>query len=141
THLSHGQPVGPPNSGDRRRVIRRAEDRGAGDDRIRARFDRLSGAFAILSAIDLDNRVESARVAKLAQSTDLRQHLRRNFWPPKPGLTVMTRMTSQRWRTYSISSVGLAGSSTTPTFLPRSWICERTRCRWTVVDDSAWTRR
>jgi uncharacterized protein YndB with AHSA1/START domain len=43
------------------------------------------------------------------------------------GLTVMTRMTSQRWRTYSISSVGLAGSSTTPAFLPRSWICERTR--------------
>jgi hypothetical protein len=29
--------------------------------------------------------------------------------PPKPGLTVMTSMTSQSGRTYSISSIGLAG--------------------------------
>src|SRR5437870_343129 len=51
----------------------RPEDRGAGDDGIRARFDRLSGAFTILPAVGLNNRAESARVVKIAQSTDLRQ--------------------------------------------------------------------
>jgi hypothetical protein len=84
--------VGLADSGNRDSVLRRSKYRTADNDGIRARIDRLSGAFTILSAVDLDDRI---------------------------------RMTSQRWRTYSISSVGLAGSSTTPAFLPRSWICER----------------
>ena len=47
----------------------------------------------------------------------------------------MTRTTSQRCRTYSINSIGLAGLSTTPAFLPRSRICDSTPWRWIVADD------
>jgi len=58
-----------------------------------------------------------------------------------PGLTVMTRITSHRCRTYSTRSGGLAGSSTTPAFLPSARISDRTRCRWIVEPGSACTKR
>ena len=56
---------GLADSGDRDSVIRRTKDRTAGNNGVRARFDRLSGAFTILSAVDLDDRTETARLAKL----------------------------------------------------------------------------
>jgi hypothetical protein len=43
-----------PHSSDRRGIIGRPEDRGPDNDGIRARLDRFSGAFTILSAADLD---------------------------------------------------------------------------------------
>jgi hypothetical protein len=74
--------------------------------------------FAILAAVDFYERVESARLAQVAQRRILGSISGRNDWPPKPGLTVMIMMTWQRCRTYSTASRGLAGSRTTPAFLP-----------------------
>mmetsp|Transcript_13146 Transcript_13146/g.31149 ORF Transcript_13146/g.31149 Transcript_13146/m.31149 type:complete len:212 (+) Transcript_13146:534-1169(+) len=62
-----------------------------------------------------------------------------NFWPPKPGLTDMTRMRSIWSSTYSMVSIGVAGLRTTPASQPRSLIWLTTRCRWMVDDCSAWT--
>src|SRR6185437_4496547 len=41
-----------------------------------------------------------------------------NFCPPKPGLTLITRMRSTKSRTLSTASTGVAGLSETPAFLP-----------------------
>src|ERR1700723_2991806 len=53
-----------------------------------------------------------------------------NFWPPKPGLTDMTRMRSTRSMTGSTASAGVPGLVVTPAFLPSAriacserWIC------------------
>jgi hypothetical protein len=48
---------------DGRGIVRRAENRRSGDDRIRAGGDGDAGAFAILAAVHLDPRVQSLRLA------------------------------------------------------------------------------
>jgi hypothetical protein len=59
--------------------------------------------------------------------------------PPKPGLTVMTRIRSTSSSTFSIASGGVAGFSTTPALAPSLRICcsERERCGpasgWTAM--------
>ncbi len=47
----------------------RAKDRGPGNDGVRARCDRLSGALTILSAINLDDRTKTARMASTARTS------------------------------------------------------------------------
>lgn len=46
-------------------------------------------------------------------------------WPPKPGLTDMTRTWSTSGRMSAMVTRGVAGFTTTPAFLPRRWICWR----------------
>mmetsp|Transcript_21810 Transcript_21810/g.35300 ORF Transcript_21810/g.35300 Transcript_21810/m.35300 type:complete len:207 (-) Transcript_21810:17-637(-) len=60
-------------------------------------------------------------------------------WPPKPGLTDMTRMRSTASSTYSSTSGGVPGLSTTPALQPRSLIMCTVRCRCVVDAASACT--
>ena len=53
----------------------------------------------------------------------------------------MTRIMSHTCSTYSTSSGGVAGSSTTPAFLPSARIFDSTRCRWIVELGSACTKQ
>ena len=61
----------------------------------------------------------------------------RKAWPPKPGLTVITRTRSTVSSTYSTAAGGVAGLSATPAFAPSSRMRERLRSRWGPA--SAWT--
>ena len=54
--------------------------------RVRARFNRLSAAFTILSAVNLDDWTKTPRVAKLPQSPDFRQHVRQEILAAKAGI-------------------------------------------------------
>ena len=49
-----------------------------------------------------------------------------NAWPPKPGLTVITRTRSSRSSTYSIALSGVPGLIATPAILPRADGLQRT---------------
>ncbi len=113
--------------GDGCPVVLRAEDRRAGDDRGGARRGSLSRRHLVLAAIDLDHRVEAAlRCTSSRMRRILGSISGRKDCPPNPGLTVITRMMSQRCRTYSMSSGGLAGSITTPGLLAeRADLAER----------------
>src|SRR3984893_3875938 len=57
--------MGLADSRNRDSVIGRSKYRTSGNEGIRARIDRLPGAFTILFAIDLDDRTETARVTKM----------------------------------------------------------------------------
>ena len=70
---------GIANGRDRAGVIVRSKNRRPGNDGVRAGLDRLPGGSTIFSAINLNERIEAARVADLAQTTDLGQHLRQEF--------------------------------------------------------------
>jgi ribulose-phosphate 3-epimerase len=54
-----------------------------------------------------------ARIRSILSAADLM-----NCWPPKPGLTDMTRIRSTMSSTRSIADSGVAGLSETPAFLP-----------------------
>ena len=45
-----------------------------------------------------------------------------NFWPPKPGSTVITRISSTLSMKGSTALAGVLGLTTTPAFLPLAWI-------------------
>ncbi len=75
-----------PNSRDGGRVVVRAEYGRSGDNRVGAGFDGQCGVFAVLSAVDLDPRVEPFRLAKPAQFPDFGQHLRQEFLSAKSGI-------------------------------------------------------
>ena len=49
-------------------------------------------------------------------------------WPPKPGLTDITRIRSTRSITGSMVSIGVPGLSVTPAFLPSARIACSERC-------------
>src|SRR3972149_1075072 len=57
-------------------------------------------------------------------------------WPPKPGLTDITRTRSRLSRTYSRTAGGVEGFSATPAFAPSSRVWGRGRARG--GDASAW---
>ena len=61
----------------------------------------------------------------------------RKAWPPKPGLTVITRTRSHLSSTYSTAEGGVAGLSATPAFAPSSRMRARLRSRCGPA--SAWT--
>src|SRR5436853_270338 len=65
----------------------------------------------------------------------------RKLWPPKPGLTLINRMMSQRSSTSSICVSDVPGFSTTPATLPRSRIWDSVRCRWIVEPGSQCTSK
>ena len=62
-----------------------------------------------------------------------------NFWPPKPGSTVMTRMSSTFSRKGRAASAGVLGLSTTPAFLPLAWILSMAAWMFSGVSDSRCT--
>ena len=74
------------NSRDGGRVVARTEYCRSGDNRVGAGFDGQCGIVAILSAVDLDPRVEPLRLAEPAQLPDFRQHLRQEFLSAKSGI-------------------------------------------------------
>mmetsp|Transcript_1562 Transcript_1562/g.5144 ORF Transcript_1562/g.5144 Transcript_1562/m.5144 type:complete len:214 (-) Transcript_1562:28-669(-) len=61
-----------------------------------------------------------------------------NFWPPNPGLTLISSTRSTSSSTCSIWDRGVAGLSTTPALQPRSLIWYTHLCRWVVELCSAW---
>ena len=52
-----------------------------------------------------------------------------NFWPPKPGLTLITSTRSRKGSTSRTTSMPVAGFRATPARQPRSRICSTVRCR------------
>ena len=59
-----------------------------------------------------------------------------NFWPPKPGSTVITRIISTRSIKGSTALAGVLGFTTTPAFLPLAWILSSARWIFSGVSAS-----
>ena len=62
-----------------------------------------------------------------------------NFWPPKPGSTVITRISSTFSRYGRAASAGVLGLRTMPAFLPLAWILSMAAWMFSGVSDSTWT--
>ena len=62
-----------------------------------------------------------------------------NFWPPKPGSTVITSTSSTSFRKGRTVSAGVFGFSTTPARLPLAWILAMASWSFSSVSDSTWT--
>mmetsp|Transcript_1521 Transcript_1521/g.4802 ORF Transcript_1521/g.4802 Transcript_1521/m.4802 type:complete len:250 (+) Transcript_1521:150-899(+) len=62
-----------------------------------------------------------------------------NDWPPKPGLTDITKMRSTSSMMYSNTLTGVPGFNTTPALHPKSLIWLIVRCKWIVAAPSACT--
>lgn len=80
------------------------------------------------TAIDLNLGGEAATGNLVTQTTYLAIWLSRNFWPPKPGSTVMIRIMSNSSRISKIGSTGSAGRTAKQALQPisRSWRARRT---------------
>ena len=61
-----------------------------------------------------------------------------NFWPPKPGSTVITRIISTRSIKGSTALAGVLGFTTTPAFLPLVWILSMAARMFSWVSASTW---
>ena len=62
-----------------------------------------------------------------------------NFWPPKPGLTVITQTRSTRSRSGRAASAGVPGLRARPALAPAARIAWRVR--WVCGPASAWMVR
>ena len=109
--------------GDGRGIVGRAEHRGAGDQHIGPGGDAARRGRGGDAAIDLqrDRLAAGGDWASIMprRAAILPSWLPRKDCPPKPGLTDITRMRSQRSSTCSTADTGVAGLSTTPACLPR----------------------
>ena len=61
-----------------------------------------------------------------------------NFWPPKPGSTVITRIISTLSIKGSTALAGVLGFTTTPAFLPLAWILSMAARMFSWVSASTW---
>ena len=107
------------------------ERRGAGNQHVGAGGDRRARGLDIDAAIDLQRRSAGRFRRSCARRPRIfSSWLRMKLCPPKPGLTLITRIRSISSSTWSTASAGVAGLSETPAFLPSdlmSWMV-RWRC-------------
>ena len=61
-----------------------------------------------------------------------------NFWPPKPGSTVITRIKSHSLIKGSTALAGVLGLTTTPAFLPLAWTRRSASWMFSSVSASTW---
>ena len=61
-----------------------------------------------------------------------------NFWPPKPGSTVITRISSTLSMKGSTALAGVPGLTTTPAFLPLACILSMAARMFSSVSASTW---
>ena len=94
--------------------VRPLEHRRAGDENVGAAVT-TSGAVSGAMPPSTSMRMSRSPISFFTRAI-LSTVTGMNACPPKPGLTVMTRMRSSRSSTYSIALSGVAGLSATPAF-------------------------
>jgi hypothetical protein len=82
-------------------VLALAEDAGAGDEGVGAGGLDLGDVVDLDAAVDLQADVAAAGIDQLARLAQLVQRDGMKLWPPKPGLTDISRIMSTLSSTYS----------------------------------------